>query len=475
MPSFQTKRYEQILMQMLARVVTRSRLSDISDSSVVKHVLAAAARQDDEQYFQMSLLLDLFSIDTAAGEDLDRRAAEIQPGTISRSQGAKAVGNIVFYRTGTTGTVTISAGTRVKTSTGIIFITTAAGSITPTSPEQISGHGIGRDSGLVPVIAEQIGVVGNVASDTIVKFEAKPAGVEGVTNPAPCAYGTDLESDDSFRERIINYIAALPRSTVNAIESGVLNAVDSTTGATILYARVIEDSVYLGKVMLYVDAGTGSAESSAAITGEILTEGLSPGDVAVGGETTLFFVHKPIKSSIVPTITSTLRGALTGGSTYDVTYDFWYNPASGQIYFPSPGLTAGEKLTSNYTYYTGIIALAQKIVDGDETDRANYPGIRAAGVQVICRVPQVLIQEIEVVVAISAGYDDDTVRVEVEEKLLSYINTLGISTDVLRSELIYQIMSVPGVYNCFLEVPSADVIILDDQVVRTTSANIDVR
>ena len=59
MPRFTTKRFEQILATMVAKVVTRTDLSDVSDSSVIKQLLAAAAEEDDEQYYQMMLLLQL--------------------------------------------------------------------------------------------------------------------------------------------------------------------------------------------------------------------------------------------------------------------------------------------------------------------------------------------------------------------------------------------------------------------------------
>lgn len=262
MPVFQTKRYDQILTQMLAKLVSRTALSDISDSSALKHVLAAAARAIDELYYNASLLKDLFSIDRATGDDLDERAAEIQPAIITRNAAVKATGNLVFSRTGTTGTVAIPVGTKVQTAGGEVFTTTVAGSITPTSPEQIVGHGVGRDSNLVAAVADVAGLAGKVAADTIIKFQQKPAGVDEVTNPSAFLNGLDEESDDSFRNRLKQYIAALARSTVNALESGVLGAQDEDTGATIMFAKAVEDTVIRGEVTLYIDDGTGSAESS---------------------------------------------------------------------------------------------------------------------------------------------------------------------------------------------------------------------
>lgn len=537
MARFQTKRYDQILVQLLAKMVSRTGLSDISDSSVMKHLLASVARAIDELYYNASLLRDLFDINRATGDDLDQRAAEILPGLITRLDAVKATGNVVFSRQGTTGTTTIPIGTKVSTSGGQVFATTAVGSITATSPEQIAGHGVGRDSNLVSVVADVAGSDGNVASNTIVKFQQKPAGVDEVTNPSATANGADEESDDAFRNRLKQFVAGLARSTVNAIESGVLGVQDPDTGQTILFAHAVEDVVDRGEVILYIDDGTGSAESTditegtdlaatytwngtttvaSADTSEVsvgdfiglksdnqlfeigsitpgvsvtilnpggltiptgattsrlnpenMTEGLGGGggDAAVGGETDLYLNTVPVKYTVAHYIVSSTRGVLVENT------DYLINQADGHVVF-LVALSAGEYVFALYTYYTGLIALGQLIVDGDPDDRATYPGLRAAGVRVIVQTPTVLIQNIVGTVTVSEGYDNASVEDDVVEAIKEYVNGLGISGDVLRAELIRRMMAVAGVYNVGLTTPAADVIILDDQMARTTDVNI---
>jgi len=464
MPRFTALRYEQILEQMIGKIVTRTGLSDISDASGVKHVLAAAARQDDRIYYQLSLLLNQFSIDYASGNQLDDRAKEIQPGLIERKAATKSTGNLRFSRTGTTGTVTIPVGTEVKTEDGEAVKTTVAGSITNGNTE----------SGLVAATATVAGLSGNVASGTLIKFGTKPTGVDSVTNPTPFANGTDKESDDAFRNRIRAYIRSLPRSTLEAIETGVLGATDTDTGATILYSKGVEDQVNLGRATIYIDDGTGSAESSATATSEILTAGLGPGDTAVGGEEMLFLNNKPIKTTATFTLTSSTRGVLTGGFEYSASYAFWVNPASGQVNF-SPALAAGEQIVANtYGYFTGLIALAQKIIDGDANDRTNYPGLRAAGTLILAETPTNSVQTVNVTTIISEGFDPVTVRANVVEAIKEYINSLGISGDVLISQLYRKIASVTGVYNATITAPTSDVILLDNQLPRIEDGNISV-
>lgn len=538
MPRFTPKRYEQILPQMIARVVTRSDLSDVADSSVYKHILAAAARSDDDQYYQMTLLLKLFSIDTASGDDLDERAKDIQPSVVYRYAASKSTGVVVFSRTGTTGTVTIPIGTKVKTADGVIFITASAGTISPTSPEKISGHGIGRDSNDVSVVADQPGTSGNVVAGTVVKFDSKPPGVDEVTNQTAFTNGLDKETDDSFRNRLKAYVASLARCTVSAIEVGVVGQQDPDTGQTILFAKAVEDVVNRGYVTLYIDDGTGSAESvettalplttvytwngtttvlspdtsevsigdwirldsdgqffeitgitpdvdvtisnpgalsipsgatQSSIATDFLTEGLAgpPADSAVGGEERLSFDHYPVKSVDPLVVASSTRGTLLSG------VDYWINPASGQINF-DPALTAGEVIIADYTYYVGLIGIAQKVVDGDRDNRSEYPGLRAAGVLVVVQTPQILLQTVSVAVTVSEGYDQDEVRSAVKQAIKDYINTLTISGDVILNRLIKQLMGVAGVADIIVYSPTANVAILDDQLARTQDANITV-
>jgi uncharacterized phage protein gp47/JayE len=467
MPRFTPKRYEQILPQMIARVVTRSDMSDVADSAAVKHVLAAAARSDDEQYYQMSLLLQLFSIDTAQGEDLDERAKDIQPAVVSRRQATKSTGVVVFSRVGTTGTVSIPIGTKVKTSDGVIFVTTSVGTITPTSPEKIFGHGVGRDSNDVAVVADQPGTSGNVVATTIIKFDTKPAGVDEVTNQTAIINGLDKETDDAFRNRLKNYVASLARCTLDALEVGVIGQQDPTTGQTILFAKTVEDIIDRGDVVLYIDDGTGAAEAVDTVTGENVTEGLQgpPPDSAVGGEERLYLNEYPIKEVDPITVTSSTRGALT------INVDYYLNPASGQINFDPPLVTA-EVITASYTHYVGLIKLAQTIVDGDPNDRITYPGLRAAGVLVRVRTPQILLQTVTAVITTAEGYEFTTTRDAVVQAVKDYINNLSISDDVIRNKLIAQMMGVPGVINVLVSSPAADIAILDDQLARTQTANI---
>lgn len=463
MPSVVLKRYEQILQNAINIVVARSDLSDLIDSSSVKHVLAAFSREADEIYYQLGLIPDRWNIDTAVGADLDERAGEIQPAVITRQQAAKATGTVVFSRSGTTGTVNIAAGTLVKTSSGVEYVTTAVGTIADTFSSSSS----------VSAIAKVAGVVGNVAPSTIIKFDSKPSGVDSVTNPASFSNGVDKESDDEFRARIKSFIATLARSTVQALEF-IAEQVSISNGQRVAFSHVVEDLIFRGEVTLYIDDGSGTAETVQNITFESVTQGLAgPNpDSAVGGEEFLTLNSKPVKIAVPNTVRSIDNTPYFGGrGTLVEGVDYLLEDASGKLKF-TPPLVNGEKIEADYTAYTGLIAEVQKVVDGDPTDRVNYPGWRAAGVRVRVTTPQILQQVIEASIVVLEGYSSGTVFADIASVVSDYINTLGISGDVVRNEIIERIMSVPGVYNCTVVQPISDIIILDDQLPRITSGNI---
>lgn len=532
MPQNQLQRYEQILVRMISRLVARTDLSDIADSSTSKHLQASFARETDEVYYQMDRLKDLWSIDKAAGTDLEERAKDIQPATLQKLSARKAVTTIVFSRTGTTGDVTIPAGTIVKTTDKIAFITDIAATILDTTTTATG----------VSATAQLAGAAGNVASGTLIKFGAKIPGVDAVTNSVPGAQGRDKESDSAFRQRLKAFVRALAKCNPSAQEFGVIGVTSGTK--EIVFSHMFEDPVNPSLGTLYIDDGLGTAEESDNRSGDILatdtftftagpntvqldvvganfTEALVGDDIiivgstsndgthaiteivsdtsikwvdaggvteagagkwgisevviasALGGEEYLYTDKKPIKSEAALTVTSDTRGALTLGSTY------YFNAAAGRLYF-TPALAVGEKISiagtpatpTGYTYFTGLIAAAQKVVDGDENDRTNYPGYRAGGTIIRVLTPTVVIVSVQGTLNFVEGVNTATVLANVENAVLSYINNLGISGDVIRHEIIERVMAVDGVFDLILTTPVANTNILDNEIARATAAGV---
>ena len=130
---------------------------------------------------------DRVLLDTAEGEYLDRKALDYNE---TRNPAEAAVGNLLF--TGEPGTA-IPIGTEALYGS-LVFETTAAA--------RISAEGYCE----VGARCQTEGTAGNVAAETISVLRVAIDGVKSVTNTAPFGGGTQAESDDSFRSRILEKI-----------------------------------------------------------------------------------------------------------------------------------------------------------------------------------------------------------------------------------------------------------------------------
>ncbi len=452
---------------MVARVVARSDLIGLTRNGAIFHLIAAASSEDAEQYFQMSRMRDLFAIDKATGSDLDARAAEIVPGTITRREALKGSTPVVFSRPGIVGTTAIPSGTivaAVDAQGQIKFQTTSAGSI-------LAGN---TDSLPLTVVAIEAGTRGNVAAGSIVQFVSRIAGVTTVTNGTAISNAQDRESDAAFRARIRAYVQAISRATPTAIES-FANNVTLSDGRRVLFANLKEPIIPDGTVQLYIDDGTGSVEEfddTYIGTPEVVLAS------AVGGEVQAFSGEKPIRND-----GSFVLEVDTGGGyivqVLDVDYNF--NAAQGKVVFTTAsyptGLGVGDAVRMTYRYYTGLIQETQKVIDGDTGNPLVYPGVRAGGIQVYVLAPTLVSQSLAATISVLGGFDTTTVAAEVSTVLQGYINGLPIGADVIVAEIIERAMGVTGMFNFGITTltgssPATDQVILDDQVARITAANI---
>lgn len=447
---------------MVARVVARSDLIGLTRNGAIFHLIAAAASEDAEQYFQMSRLRDLFAIDKATGSDLDARAAEIVPGTITRREALKGSTTSVFSRPGIVGTTAIASGSivaAVDAQGQIKFQTTSAGSI-------LAGS---MDSAPIPVVAIEAGTRGNVAAGSIVQFVSRIAGVNSVTNGTAISNAQDRESDEAFRARIRAYVQAISRATPTAIES-FANNVTLADGRRVLFANLKEPIIPDGTTQLYIDDGTGSVEESDDTfigAPEIVIAS------AVGGEVQAFSGQKPIRDDGSFVLEIDFGG---GYIVQTLGVDYNFNAAQGKIVLTT-ALLVGDAVRMTYRYYTGLIQETQKVIDGDPLNPLVYPGVRAGGMQVYVLAPALTAQSLAGTISVLGGFDTTTVAAEVSTVIQGYINGLPIGADVIVAEIIERAMGVTGMFNFGITTltgssPATDQVILDDQVARITAANI---
>ena len=130
---------------------------------------------------------DRVLLDTAEGEYLDRRALDYNE---TRNPATAASGTLLFA--GEPGTL-IPSGTEALYET-LVFETIVSASISADGICEIAAR------------CKSVGIAGNVPANTITVLLNAVSGVFSVTNPSSFGGGAEIESDNSFRERIFEKI-----------------------------------------------------------------------------------------------------------------------------------------------------------------------------------------------------------------------------------------------------------------------------
>ena len=176
------------------RTETGSAPSGTSDLAVRLYAVAA---QVHALYVQGEWVTRQCFPQTADGEHLDLHAALRG---VERRPAARAKGTITFEVNGSAQAIlTIPAGTVCLTAALVRFETLAEGTIQP-GETQVS----------VPAQAVEPGTAGNVASGAIRSMAVAPVGVSVCYNTQPFSGGSEEESDESLRSRVLETYRRLP-------------------------------------------------------------------------------------------------------------------------------------------------------------------------------------------------------------------------------------------------------------------------
>ena len=157
-----------------------------------------------------------------------------------------------------------------------------------------------------------------------------------------------------------------------------------------------------------------------------------------------------------------IAGLITGALTVD-----GITSASVQELFP-PVSNVNVRLYVDDGSSAGASAAkvteVQDIIDGDGTE--TNPGYRAAGVNVSVLAPAVVTQNVTMTVTVSTGIDLTQMETDINLALTTYVNSLGVGSDIIHAELIAAVMDVYGVTDVSVTTPSANVTISTSQVGR---------
>lgn len=248
---------DEVISRSLARP-PQQRISEEAirtEGSDINIILGSASAMADEVTRNLALRCGALYLDSAEGEDLDRRVNDQFGTQVQRKQPTPALAVLEFSRPNPSGgVVTLNIGTKVRTVRGTEFETTQVLSIPAgsTAPKIIQAQAV------------VVGTAGNVQPGTITEFVQQPPDPDlVVTNLEPATGGADVESDASLRERARDFWRAVRRGTLAAIEFGALTVggIKSATAIEVLDSN--GDPV--GIVRLFVADETGQANSALAL------------------------------------------------------------------------------------------------------------------------------------------------------------------------------------------------------------------
>ncbi len=262
MASFNLKQYRDIYNSIKLWIIAhQSRISDFNEGSVIASQIEAFARELAMTYSQAR----------AGFSDVLTKMPYTIFG-ISRHAAQYAIGTVTFERVLTTEVVTISIGTQVATSGGIIYETT-----------ELKSMAAGVDHVDVAVRALEAGSNGNVPAGTITVPVSSVDGVDTITNYGSVGGGVNEETDAEYLARFRAYLLGLAKSNTWGLVSGALLN-PALRSASIIEHFPPRSGLY--NLTLYLDdgAGTVSATTIAAVKNVVDGDGTAenPGYRAAG-------------------------------------------------------------------------------------------------------------------------------------------------------------------------------------------------
>lgn len=135
---------------------------------------------------------------------------------------------------------------------------------------------------------------------------------------------------------------------------------------------------------------------------------------------------------------------------------------------PVPGV-------AGYNFWTGLKRRVQRVVDGYEPDSATFPGVGAAGVSIEVREPQIQRIKLGLKVKTAKGVSLQSLSDTIKSGIAGYINSLGLGSDVILSEVVRIVQQVPGVDACVLTAPELEserITVTDSSIARISTSEI---
>ncbi len=205
------KSFNTIVLEMLQYLKLSQPNLDTKPNSVARDLfIDSQALQISSIYEELRKISALQSINNVTGQDLTNYASNFG---VQRKTGTKAIGSILVTFRSIDTDFSIPAGSVVRTRQGIPFATVSNISVNTTQSnayratatryrEQLDIVGISDEFALeLSVEAQSSGSSGNIAQYSIISHSIPS--VNNVTNVVSFSGGTDVETDETFRARIL--------------------------------------------------------------------------------------------------------------------------------------------------------------------------------------------------------------------------------------------------------------------------------
>ncbi|MDB5716283.1 MAG: hypothetical protein JWO15_3680 [Sphingomonadales bacterium] len=361
------------------------------------------------------------------------------------------------------------------------------------------------------------GAAGNVASGKVSQFlGGTPFSGAGVFSTTAMGGGREQEKDEDLVQRAIEQIQGLSRGTPLALKSAAKTVEDATTGQRVLSSNLIENFDD-NEVVLYIDDGSGFvadyvslpvAVLSAPASGTVITvddgsKFATAGSVLIDDGSTNDLVEFTARSgNSIQLATTTSHSAGADVSFVDVVslatestqrrfrlnnfpivrntetiykftgtkfvpmlrgVDYILNKGTGEFMLTT-ALPAGSKIIANYAYYINLVKSVQRLLEGDQNDEVNFPGVKAAGIFLTVEAPAVRRINIRLSLSAKPGYTEadlyDAVRASVEQ----YITSLRLGDDVVVSRIVDAVHDNEGVFSVTVVNPTQNLTVLENEL-----------
>ncbi len=407
----------------MARMVARTTLTDVAEGSVLLSLLQTVAEQIAEADVRLAGIRDQFTLEGAAGVDLDERAEEIG---IDRLSAVRATGEVTLNRTDTTAAVTIPLGSVIgRTDSAVTYSTLSAVTMN-----------IGISEIIVSVRASVAGIAGNAPSRALNVLSDLPEVITSIVQGEAIGNGRDEETDNQLRARATRYLNSLARCQPVALEylASSFTASDETRATT---ATLYELPTERGRCELLIDDGSGLGDHAPKRTGATVTTTLN----AIGG--LIIGVEAPIVDAITVTDITNLAQSfrLIEGTDYIVFRE------RGLIHLlEGASVSVGSVLSiSGYEIYTGLIAELQREIEGNTGDVTS--GYRPAGVSVRVLPAPVQRVNLDLLIVTEDGANVQTVSDNVETAVAAFFSSLSAGSPAYVAKIIDIVMSVNDIKN----------------------------